>query len=264
MLKRHWRGFFILVAIVTDALAIGAGGLIAYLLRQNLFHLPPVAPSRLFGVVLYSGTVLTAIALIGGLYRASFHTDVRRQHVLAAKAYFVGVPILVSSFYFLRWSDLPRVFTAIFLITIPFVWIAGRIALHRFARTMQRRGFGFSRTLLIDTGVRGPFFFHKLDILRELGYEIVAVVSRDSETANILSSLNVDTVVSPGDSEERYRKIMQFKNSRDSLTLLRPEERSLAKRLFDRETILTRASERIQNAVSAFDRRPHVVTSVRS
>jgi lipopolysaccharide/colanic/teichoic acid biosynthesis glycosyltransferase len=53
----------------------------------------------------------------------------------------------------------------------------GRILLRRFTIAMQKQGFGWYRTLVIENGGSGPYFFRKLEILPELGYEIVAVAS---------------------------------------------------------------------------------------
>jgi exopolysaccharide biosynthesis polyprenyl glycosylphosphotransferase len=154
---------------------MGISGLIAYFLRDNVFHLSPIAPSRLFAVVVYSGSILILFALVLGVYRASFHTSIRHQYALAGKAFLLAVPVILASFYFLRWSQLPRVFTTLFLVSIPFLYPLGRILLHRFAVRMQKRGFGLDRTLLIDEGTGGPFIFRKYDLLPELGYEVVAV-----------------------------------------------------------------------------------------
>jgi hypothetical protein len=96
-----------------------------------------------------------------------------------------------------------------------------------------------------------------------VGSPVAAAVSPDSETAKILSSLTVGTVVRPGDPEALYRRIVLFKNSPESLARLKQEEQSLARRLFDRGTILTDASERIEKMVAAVDNRHHVPISVR-
>ena len=175
MLKRHWRAFFILAAVMVDVLAIGISGLVAYFLRENVFHLSPIAASRLFGLVIYSASFLIAFALVLGLYRASFHTNIIHQHALAAKAYFFAVPVILATFYFLKWFQLPRVFTTLFFITVPPMYALGRILLRKFAVKMRARGFGWERTLLIDQGTGGPFIFRRYDILPELGYQIAGV-----------------------------------------------------------------------------------------
>jgi len=175
LLKRHWRVVFIFIAVFTDAAAIGISGLIAYFLRENVFHLSPIVASRVFGVVIYSGSCLLAFALVLGLYRASFHTNIPHQHALAAKAYFLAVPVILATFYFLKWFQLPRVFTTLFFITVPVIYVIGRIILRKFAVKMRARGFGWERTLLIDQGQGGQFIFRRYDILPELGYWIAGV-----------------------------------------------------------------------------------------
>lgn len=77
---------------MTDALAFAASGLVAYFLRENLFDRAPIAAFELFMLVLYSGSILIGMALILGLYRASFHTNILHQSALAAKAYILAVP----------------------------------------------------------------------------------------------------------------------------------------------------------------------------
>jgi len=175
MLKRHWRLIFILIAVATDALAIGASGLVAYFLRENVFHRPSIAAFELFIEVLYSGSFFIVFALILGLYRASFHTNILHQYALAAKAYFFAVPVVLATFYFLRWDEFPRVFTTLFFITVPLAYAVGRFILRRLSIKMQKRGFGLYRTLLIDQGEGGPFIFRRFEVLPELGYEVIGV-----------------------------------------------------------------------------------------
>ena len=92
----------------------------------------------------------------------------------------------------------------------------------------------------------------KLMNILAIGSPVIAAVSRESETAKILSRLSVDTIIKPGDPEALYRKIKEFKASRKKVAALRREERSLAKELFDRNTILTNASERIEESVRKY------------
>jgi exopolysaccharide biosynthesis polyprenyl glycosylphosphotransferase len=176
MLKRHWRSVFIGLAIVADSLVIGIAGLIASYLRHSVFHLPPVEPVWLFALVVYSGTFLIGIALILGLYRASFHTDSRHQYALALKAYILAVPAILTSFYFLHWFQLFRIFTFLFFAAVPVTFLVGRMLLRQFASSMRRIGYGVKRVLLVDQGGEGQFIFRRYDVLPDLGYDPVCVI----------------------------------------------------------------------------------------
>ena len=177
VLRRHWRIVFIFVAIVVDLLGIGFSGLLAYAIRENILRLYSVPAQQLLIVVVYSGAVLIGIALVLGLYRASFHTNALHQYAIALRAYFVAVPIVFATFYFFRWYELPRVFTTLLFVILPFVFLYCRLLLRKMAIAMRARGFGFERTLLIDFGQGGPFIFRRYEVLPDLGYNIVCVAS---------------------------------------------------------------------------------------
>jgi exopolysaccharide biosynthesis polyprenyl glycosylphosphotransferase len=177
MLKRHWRAFFISIAVIIDAVGIGFSGMLSYFIREDLLNLSPVPSEELIIVIVYSGAVLISVALILGLYRASFHTNVIHQYALASRAYFLAVPIVIATFYFFRWYELPRIFTTLLFVIEPFVFVLFRILLRKYALFMRARGCGFERTLLIDFGHGGPFIFRRYELLPDLGYNIVCVAS---------------------------------------------------------------------------------------
>jgi len=177
MLKRHWRSFFILCSLAVDAAAIAVSGMLTYEVRDHIFGMPNLSPGTAIFTILYAGAVLLAFATLLGLYRASYHTKITYQYVLAAKSYLLAIPTVLASFYFLHLYQLPRVFLSLFFVTIPVAFAFGRFALRKFSLSMQRRGYGLRRTLLIDQGQSGPFFFHRIDLLPELSYEIVGLAT---------------------------------------------------------------------------------------
>lgn len=193
-----------------DALAIGISGLAAYFLREYLLDLPPVRSVHLFGVVIYSGAVLIGFALIIGVYRASFRTDVLIQYTLAMRAYFFSVPVVVSSFYFLKWHQLPRIFTILFFISVPVVYGLGRVLLRKFELVMRNRGFGLERTLLIDQGEGGPFIFRRYDLMPELGYSIVGVALWNGTPIKKQNYSSIE--VTHCDTEEDLKRVVQKKS----------------------------------------------------
>ena len=211
MLKRHWRAIFITVAVIADSLAIGGAGLAAYFLREVVLHVHPIEAYRLFGVVVYSGALLICCALVLGLYRASYHANTIHQYALALKAYFIAVPVVVASFYFLRFFELPRIFTTLFFIFVPIVFTIGRSILRVFALRMRAKGYGLERTLLVDQGEGGPFIFRRYDMLPDLGYEVVCVAYWNGTSIPLDKYHNVDIVHcdSEGDLDQlvRQRKI---------------------------------------------------------
>jgi exopolysaccharide biosynthesis polyprenyl glycosylphosphotransferase len=177
MLKRHWRPLFILIAVLTDALGIGLSGLLAFAIRENILRLHSVPAQELLIVVAYSGAVLIGIALILGLYRASFHTNALNQYAIALRAYVVAVPIVLATYYLFRWYELPRIFTTLLFVIEPFVFLSCRLLLKKMAIVMRARGYGFEQTLLIDFGHGGPYIFRRYELLPDLGYNVVCVAS---------------------------------------------------------------------------------------
>lgn len=181
LLRRHWRLLSILLALAVDSVTIGIAGVVAFFIRDTLFRMNPISPGRLFGVVVYSGSILISFALVLGVYRSAFQTRTLTQYALAGKAYLLSVPLVLASWYFLEWLELPRVFTALFFSSVPIIFVSGRVILSHFLLKMRSRGFGIERTLLVDQGGEGPFIFRRFEVLPELGYDVVAVAFWDGE-----------------------------------------------------------------------------------
>ena len=181
LVKRHWRVVTIFLAITVDSLAIGMSGLIAYFLRQNFFQLQSVSSHRFLVVVVYSGVFLTGFAMILGVYRATFQTRSIAQYALAGKAYLLSVPVVLASWYFIQWDTLPRVFSTLFFIFVPVMFVLARTILTQFLLKMSALGYGIERTLLVDQGGEGPFIFRRFDVLPELGYDVVSVAFWDGD-----------------------------------------------------------------------------------
>jgi exopolysaccharide biosynthesis polyprenyl glycosylphosphotransferase len=163
--------------LAVDAAAIAMSGVFADEARDHILGMPYLSADTAIFTIVYSAAVLLAFATLLGLYRASFRTNVTYQYILAAKSYLLAIPVVLASFFFLHLYQLPRVFVTLFFVIIPVAFACGRFALHKFSLAMQRRGYGLHRTLLIDQGQSGPFFFHRIDLLPELSYEIVGLAT---------------------------------------------------------------------------------------
>jgi exopolysaccharide biosynthesis polyprenyl glycosylphosphotransferase len=181
ILHRHWRPFFILCSLAVDAAAIAVSGALAYEVRDHILGMHELPTPATVLAVVSSGAALIAFAALLGLYRASYHTSITYQYVLAAKSYLLAIPAVLALFFILHLYQVPRVFVTLFFVIIPAAFAFGRYALHKFSRAMQRRGYGLHRTLLIDHGQSGPFFFHRFDLLLELSYQIVGLATLNGQ-----------------------------------------------------------------------------------
>lgn len=194
MLRRNWRTIFILIAIAFDSVAIGVSGISAYVLRELLPNVPDVPTFGLVNVALLAWGVLFSWASILGLYRATYHTNVRKQYVLAWKAFVYSIPTFFSILYILQWSNFPRRFTFLFFLLLPIAFVFFRILLNRLNKAMQQKGYGVWSTLVFgfDNGSRKEL--EQIAGIPELGYQIRAFVTRD-ETINEPSVTVMDRVI---------------------------------------------------------------------
>jgi colanic acid biosynthesis glycosyl transferase WcaI len=86
----------------------------------------------------------------------------------------------------------------------------------------------------------------KLLNILAVGSPVVAAVNNESETAKILSTLSVDVFTRGHTPRDVFEKIRELKTSPDLRTRLCEEERHLAEKLFDRDTVLTAAVRKLE------------------
>ncbi len=177
MIRRNWRTIIILLALMTDTLAISASGVVAFFLRRLFPHLPSVSTSTLalFGAAFW--LVLIFFGLVLGLYRATYHSNARHQYFLAGKSYIYSLLIILASLYVFREGDFPRRFTFVFFTVLPVFFAIGRTLLNRFNVAVQKWGLGIHNALLVGYENDGIEALRRFQGFPELGYEIKGLFS---------------------------------------------------------------------------------------
>lgn len=186
-MRENWRSVFIGLTILVDLFAIAASGIAAYLLRSLFPSLPVFPPGYFADFTLAFAAILIFVATLNGLYRAPFHTQLRHQYFLAAKAYVVSAMLILSSLYLLQVMSFPRRFTAFFFIVLPLVFIICRLLLNRFSVLMQKKGFGVHNVLIAGLFDGEAAMFQRFNRFPELGYQIEGIVVKDGRRHNVKS-----------------------------------------------------------------------------
>ena len=179
MLRRNWRMIFVTLSIIVDITAIVLTGVIAYYLRNLMSDVPHFETIYFFYFIVFFGAILLFTAMILGVYRATFHSQIQRQYLLAGKAYVFSVLIILSVLYAFRSYNFPPRFTFIFLTLVPFLFALGRSILKRLNIFLQRRGHGMYNVLLVGYENGGIKIFDRLKRFPELGYDIKGIVIKD-------------------------------------------------------------------------------------
>jgi len=179
MLRRNWRMIFVTLSIMVDVTAIVLTGVLAYYLRTLMLDAPHFETIYFLYFVVFFGSILLFVELVLGVYRATFHSQARRQYFLAGKAYVFSVLIILSMLYAFRSYNFPPRFTFIFLALVPFIFALGRSVLNRLNSFLQQRGHGICNVLLVGYDNGGMEIFDRLKRFPELGYNIKGIVSKD-------------------------------------------------------------------------------------
>jgi exopolysaccharide biosynthesis polyprenyl glycosylphosphotransferase len=179
VLRRNWRTVFVIIAVLFDSVAIGLSGLGAYFLRSLLPNVPYVETMTFLKLGAMMWLVLFFWASILGLYRATFHTNIRKQYLLGWKAYFYSILTMLSLFYLLQWSNFPRRFTFLFFLLLPPMFVLMRSLLNQLNQAMQRRGYGVWSTLVFGYENSNLEVLERFTGFPELGYELRGIITRE-------------------------------------------------------------------------------------
>lgn len=181
MLRRNWRLIFILASLLVDTLAVALAAVTSFFVRDLLLNLPKYSPTVFFVTTTVMGGILLVVALILGLYRASYRTTLRKQYQIALKAYLCAIPIVFTFFYIVQWPQFPRRFSAIFLLLLPIAFVLGRTLLNAVNVAMQRRGYGVQRALVYGYDDGWLDAFQRFTVFPELGYEIKGAIASQNQ-----------------------------------------------------------------------------------
>ena len=193
--KRNWRTFYVVIALVVDSAAILGANLAAYRLHNIVSAtpwnpLPPFLASTAFfwGVGLFLGLLL-------GLYRAAYHVKMRAQYLLGATVYFYTVVLTLAILFATRQIDIPRTYLILFYLCLPIFFLLFRVLLNRFNTIMQGLGFGVSNTVIVEYNHRlDEVLFNRFTSFPELGYRIVGHVKHKKGSARKITQHEIDTL----------------------------------------------------------------------
>jgi Undecaprenyl-phosphate glucose phosphotransferase len=177
---RRWQALTLAPAflVLVDVLAIGAGFVLAYVVR---FVLEIPAASEIHSARAYAGlmavaTPVTLVAFLAyGLYERRHLISAVDQWFRLATAVLVGlvITVAVSSFVVRGWPDYSR-------LLLGYLWVgctgmagAGRFAWVRWRDALARRGVAVRTVLVVGTGPAAERVAHHFQQLPHLGYRVI-------------------------------------------------------------------------------------------
>jgi exopolysaccharide biosynthesis polyprenyl glycosylphosphotransferase len=267
-LHRNWRSIYIALAIAVDMIAIALCVILAIYSRQLFSNLRNFPATYFIQLGLYFCFVIVGVAAVLGVYRASFHSNLQQQYLLAGKAYLFSALMILSSLSMFSYSYFPRKFTLLFLIFVPIALIVTRINLYRFNSLMQKKGYGKHNSLLVGYDNADMSIVHRFQSFPELGYDIKGIVTLQSlalspveihgkmvpryslaEIENVILSHKIDRAFIPSSSivANGYSPLLDVcKNHQVKLKILSKESDQLMKvaRVFDIAGITLHTTER--------------------
>ena len=177
LIRRNWRTIIITTAIIVDITVIVISGVLAYYLRSFIANLPilPVAVFLRLGVLL--GSIFLLFAMLLGVYRATFHSNANRQYFLAGKAYLFASLFSLAILYIFETRMFPRIYTMLFLLALPVIFIIGRFILNSFIRKMQLYGYGVNNILIAGYDNGGMAIIKRFKNFPELGYALKGIIT---------------------------------------------------------------------------------------
>jgi len=180
---------FAILLVFIDMVMMALAFIVSYYLRLFTEHLTPADIGSLWsylGVMLIQILTLVTVFFLSKLY----HRQRGLSHVDELYSVFVAVSVGTimsvagNSFIIRNGPDYSRrmiVFS--WALTIVLIGV-GRLLYARLKWALQSRGIGVARVLIVGTGETGQMVLHSIQRSPGLGYELVGMVSRDSQDAS--------------------------------------------------------------------------------
>ncbi len=177
---------FAILLVVIDVAMIGSAFIFSYYLRLWTEHLAAgdIGPMRDYlGVVLIQMLTLVTVFFFYKLYHRQRGLSAVDEFYSVFVAVSVGtiVSVAANSFIIRNGPDYSRRMI-VFNWTLTIVLVAiGRLLYGRLKWALQSRGAGVARVLIVGTGDAGRMILRSIQRSPGLGYELVGMVSSDSE-----------------------------------------------------------------------------------
>jgi len=181
MLKRNWRTIVIFIALLTDTFALTVSAFLAYFLRGFFPNLSPYSIAVFIQFSTFLGLSMIVSGLIIGVYRVTLHSNTKRLYFLASKSYLYSVLILFSILFFFQYSNFPRMFTIIYFLVLPVLFVFSRMLLKIFLRSMQQRGYGNHHVLLAGYEQESMSVVQRFKKFPEMGYMIQGLIVQQAQ-----------------------------------------------------------------------------------
>ena len=177
LIRRNWRTIIITTAIIVDITAIVISGVLAYYLRSFISNLPTLPFAVFLHLEILLGLIFLLFAMLLGVYRATFHSNANRQYFLAGKAYLFASFFSLAILYIFETRMFPRIYTLLFLLDLPVIFILGRFILNSFIRRMQHYGYGVNNVLIAGYDNGGMSIIKRFRNFPELGYALKGIIT---------------------------------------------------------------------------------------
>jgi len=186
MLKRNWKILFVGISQLVDVLAmLASAGLVVWLRRFPHFGTQTASDVLLICFIIFAVAYIT-IAVMMGLYRGSFHLSLSLQNMIMARGFILSVLVTLTITSLIQDLYIDRRALIVFLFSLPFFFVFGRVLLRRINLFFQKLGFGVHNSLIVGYEHDAFNIFRRFNSLPELGYKIRGFVAK---TINPSSSL---------------------------------------------------------------------------
>lgn len=251
MLKRNWKILFVGISQLVDILAmLCAAGVVVWLRHYGHIGSPTTDEALLLGFMIFIIVYIT-IAVLMGLYRGSFHLSLSLQNMIMVRTLILSVLVTLTIVSLIKDMYLDRLELFVFLFSMPFLFVMGRVLLRRLNLFFQGLGFGVHNSLIVGYEQEAFKIFQRFTSFPELGYKIRGfVVRQKNETSSlqpqytfdqfdeVITSHSIDRVFIPsGDMVVNgYAYLKRISENRNiKLKILSPEAEELLKiaRIYD-------------------------------
>ncbi len=184
---RQYANFFRRSQILADALLIVLAFAMAYYVRRNFVY--GLFPYNIYFLKSY-GWILPAVLIpwvvfmyFFGMYRSFRLKKIREVLWIIFKSGAWSFFLFSAISYFYKFNFTSRPFIGLFFIFAFLLLLIEKIAMMILFRQMRLGGFNFRNIMVVGTGRRAQNFIKYLNLHKELGLKIVALV--DDDPANV-------------------------------------------------------------------------------
>jgi exopolysaccharide biosynthesis polyprenyl glycosylphosphotransferase len=179
-IRRNWRSYSIALAISVDIVGLLLATILTVHIRKNIFFPLYVSDAFLWELSFLFDAIILCNALLIGVYRSVYHSNLAQQYYLLSKAYIFTI-FIVFLFLIYPFVNFPKKFTLLYLLIVPLFPFLSRFILYQFNKMMQKKGYGVFNVLIIGDENSWKPMLERSKIFPELGYNVVGLIVWDRE-----------------------------------------------------------------------------------